>query len=552
MTIYDQRPWTARYPGEVPADLAAPEETALSTFRDAVLADRDAPCIHFRDRTLTFGDVDRDSDALAEALVTGGLEPGDRVALYLQNDPQFVVAQLATWKAGGVTVPVNPMLKEEELAYVLEDSGASVLVALDELHRAAGAPAAARTGVGRVITTGPEDWSGDDVAPVPGPPAGAESLVDLIRAHGGARPGARDPGPDDLAYLVYTSGTSGRPKGVMTSHANVVFNAEVYRRWMRVGPDDVILAGAPLFHITGLVAHVALGHRARCPIVLFHRFESGECLRWAQRWRATFTVMAVTAFHALMDHPGLADHDLSSLRKAYSGGAPVPPAAAERWEGVTGSPILNIYGLTETTSPSHATPLGVPGPVDPETGALSVGVPVPGARVRVVDPRTGIDVPVGEAGELWIAGPMVTRGYWRRPDATAEAFVHGYLRTGDVGKMDTDGWFFVVDRLKDMINASGYKVWPREVEDLLCRHPAVREAAVVGVPDEYRGETVKAFVVPRAGATVTPGELVVFARERLAAYKYPRIVEIVEELPKTASGKLLRRELRDRPPAPRA
>jgi long-chain acyl-CoA synthetase len=286
---------------------------------------------------------------------------------------------------------------------------------------------------------------------------------------------------------------------------------------------------------------------AGIPLVLAYRFDPQVVLSAIEERRATFTVASITAFLAMLDHPDIRKRDLSSFRKVYSGGAPIPPATVEAWEAAAGSYIHNAYGLTETTSPSHLVPMGRRAPVDPDTGALSVGVPVPSTIVRVVDVETGEDVEPGELGEFWTKGPQVVPGYWQRPKDTEETIVEGgFLRTGDVGKMSEDGWYFVVDRAKDMINAAGYKVWPREVEDFLYQHPAVREAAVVGVPDPYRGETVKAFVALKSGSSATPEELVEFCRSRMAAYKYPRMVEIVEEIPKTATGKFLRRELRDR------
>jgi long-chain acyl-CoA synthetase len=248
----------------------------------------------------------------------------------------------------------------------------------------------------------------------------------------------------------------------------------------------------------------------------------------------------------MMEHPDITTRDLSTLCKVYSGGAPIAPAVTERFQEMTGAYIHNGYGLTETTSPSHAVPLGRKAPVDQESGALSVGIPVPNTIVKIVDVETGHELPAGEVGELWTKGPQVVPGYWQRPEATAESFTEGYLHTGDVGKMDEQGWFYIVDRAKDMIIASGYKVWPREVEDYLFTHPAIREVAVVGVPDPYRGETVKAFVALRSGMSATPEEIIDFAKQRMAAYKYPRLVEIVDEIPKNLSGKVLRRELRDR------
>ncbi|MFT4044375.1 MAG: AMP-binding protein, partial [Gordonia sp. (in: high G+C Gram-positive bacteria)] len=260
--------------------------------------------------------------------------------------------------------------------------------------------------------------------------------------------------------------------------------------------------------------------------------------------RPVFTVAAITAFNALATAPGATPADFESLRVLYSGGAPIAPAVGDRLEKIFGAYIHNIYGLTETNSPSHAVPLGTRAPVDPASGALSVGVPVFNTVVRVVD-EAGEDVAVGEIGEFVTAGPQVVPGYWNKPEATAKSIPGGALHTGDVGFMDADGWFYVVDRKKDMINASGYKVWPREVEDVLYTHPAVREAAVVGVPDEYRGETVKAYVSLRDGVEATPEELISFCKEQMAAYKYPRSVEIVGDLPKTVTGKILRRELRE-------
>jgi long-chain acyl-CoA synthetase len=348
-----------------------------------------------------------------------------------------------------------------------------------------------------------------------------------------------------VAVLTYTSGTTGPAKGAMNTHGNIVHGARAFRDGARLDGDDVVLGIAPLFHVTGLVAHIAVALLVPMPLVLGFRFDAGEACRLAERHRATFTVAAITAYIAILDAPEAAACDLGALTKAYSGGAPVSPASAAAWEQRTGVPLHPVYGLTETTSPSHLVPLGVRPPVDPGSGALSVGRPVTGTEARIVGPG-GETLGPGETGEIAIRGPQVVPGYWRNPEATAHTFPDGELRTGDVGLVDEDGWFYVVDRLKDLINASGFKVWPRDVEDVLYRHPAVREAAVVGVPDAYRGETVKAYVSLRDGADADADALIAFARERLASYKYPREVEIVAELPKTASGKILRRELRAR------
>jgi long-chain acyl-CoA synthetase len=330
----------------------------------------------------------------------------------------------------------------------------------------------------------------------------------------------------------------------MNTHGNVAFNSQAYRDWMRLHADeDVILGVAPLFHITGLIGHVGVALLTATPLILFHRFDPAVCLELIERHRPTFTVGSITVFIALMNHPDARTRELSSLTKIMSGGAPIPPATAEAFETQFGAPIHNVYGLTETTSPSHAVPFGTKAPSDADSGALSVGVPIFNTVARIVA-EDGSDVAVGELGEIVTCGPQVVPGYWRKPDETEHALPGGELHTGDVGFMDDKGWFYVVDRMKDMINASGYKVWPREVEDVLYQHPAVREAAVVGVPDQYRGESVKAFVSLKPGQSADEAALKSFCRERMAAYKYPRQIEVVDELPKTATGKILRRELR--------
>jgi long-chain acyl-CoA synthetase len=549
---YQERPWLGLYQPGKPSDITPGYPDALAMWRGGAGNGGAAhqPFLYYFDTAVTGASVDGDSDALAVALAARGLGRGDRIALFLQNVPQFVIAMLAAWKLGAVVVPVNPMLKERELRYILADSGAKAVISLQDLWNAVGVRAVEGTEVAVAITTSPLDYLNqpppsalDGVERTATP--GAADLGDLVRAHAGERPAPVALGPAAVALLTYTSGTTGDPKGAMNTHGNVVFNACTFRDWMSLTPLDVVLGGAPLFHITGLIAHVAVGMLVPMPIVLGYRFEPGRIIRLAERYRCTFTVMAITAFTALANDPAAAEADLSSLTKAYSGGAPIAPSMVERFEREVGPYIHNVYGLTETTSPSHAVPLGRRAPVDPASGALSVGVPVFNTVVRILDDE-GKELPPGEVGEIATSGPMVVPGYWNRPDATERTLPGGELRTGDVGFMDRDGWFYLVDRRKDMIVASGYKVWPREVEDTLVRHPAVREAAVIGVPDPYRGETVWAYVSLRPGAAATPAELIEFCRAELAAYKYPRHVEVLPDLPKTPTGKLLRRELRQR------
>jgi len=549
-SAYRDRPWLRLYQQGKPADITPEHSDALSMWRSGLARFGDRPFLYYFDAPVTADTVDAESDALAAAFAARGLGRGDRIALYLQNMPQFVIGMLAAWKIGGIAVPVNPMLKERELRYVLSDSGARAIVSLQDLWNSVAAAAAGGTAVEVMITTSPLDYLGDQDMPRvlegSGRAAtpGAVDLAELLLDHRGDRPDPVSLGPSDVALLTYTSGTTGEPKGAMNTHGNVTFNAATFREWMSLTPADTVLAGAPLFHITGLIAHLAVAMLVPMPIALGYRFEPATISRLAERHRCTFTVMAITAYTAMANDPSITDCDLSALTKAYSGGAPIAPAMVERFEREAGPYIHNIYGLTETTSPSHGVPFGRRAPVDPASGALSIGVPVFNTVSRIIG-EDGSEVPPGEIGEIVTSGPMVVPGYWNRPDATERTLPGGELHTGDVGFMDSDGWFYLVDRKKDMIVAAGYKVWPREVEDTLLRHPAVREAAVVGAPDEYRGETVWAYVSLRPGAVATQEELIAFCRGQLAAYKYPRRVEILPELPKTPTGKLLRRELRE-------
>ena len=542
------------YPEHVTADLTGAFPTLLAAWDDNVAARSSAPAVHYFDATLTFDEVDRAADALASALQDEGVEPGDRVAIYLQNDPQWLVTMLAAWKVGAVPVAVNPMLRAEELVHHLTDSAPSVLVCLDSLYDEVVTEVLGETPVRTMVTTHPLDLTPGATLPdalaahVPARRT-FEATLDwqtLMKEYDGRRPASVDLGPGDIGVLTYTSGTTGRSKGAMNLHSAMVHSSTMFSTWWDIRPgQDVVVGLAPVFHITGIIAGLGVHVLTGAPIVLLHRFDAAETLRAIERWRGTFMVAASTAFIALSNHPSLPGRDVSSLTKTPSGGAPVSQALADRVKEATGWVLRGAYGMTETTSPTHLGPVGFEPPVDPESGALSVGVPVPGALVRIVDVVTGDDVAPGEPGEIVVSGPMVVPGYWQLPDESAHAIRDGWLHTGDIGKMTEDGWLFVVDRLKDMINAGGYKIFPRDVEDVLYQHPAVREASVVGVPDEYRGETVKAFVSLVAGATATPEELIGFCRGRMAAYKYPRAVEILAELPKTTSGKLLRRELRD-------
>ena len=548
MTDLLQRPWHSLYRA-VPPTIEPASRTGLDMFRATAARHRDAVLVHYFDQPLTVGQVDAMSDALAVALQQSGAEPGERIAMYLQNVPQVVIAVLAAWKCGALIVPCNPMLRERELIKILVDSGSRFLICQDDLYAEVARAALPATAVQQTITTSPLDFL-DPRATAPAMLAGlmrarhpgTADLCELVERHAGEVPDAVDITGDDVAFMVYTSGTTGEPKAAMNTHRNVVFATSVYERWIALTHEDTILGLAPLFHVTGLIGHVTLSMLTGSPLVLFYRFEAGEACRLAQRHRATFTVSAVTAFIALLSSEAMRTADLSTLTKVYTGGAPTPPGVLQEWHARTGTRIQPMYGLTEATSPTHMTPHGAIAPVDDRTGAMSVGVPVFNTEVRVIT-DAGHEAGPREIGEFVIAGPQIIPGYWQKPDETAKSLRNGELRTGDVGFMDEHGWFYLVDRAKDMIVASGFKVWPREVEEVLYLHPAVREAAVVGVADPYRGESIKAVISLKPGHTVTADEIKAFARERMAAYKYPRTVDIIDDLPKTTSGKIMRRLL---------
>ncbi|MFF3613962.1 class I adenylate-forming enzyme family protein [Streptomyces sp. NPDC002580] len=548
MTRYADRPWVALL-NEAQRAPVHPADTLVHALADVVARTPDRAALAYFDGRLSYREIDELSDSVAGHLVARGLRHGDRVAIMLQNSPHFVLALLGAWKAGATVVPVNPMYKSGEVRHVLHDAEVSALVCSDRAWDAYLRETAADSPVRIVLTACELDLQTRDDPrvlaferlPVD---AAADDLLAVAR-QGNKAPGDRALGPSDTALISYTSGTSGTPKGATNTHGNIMYNAERQRTGLALPDAPVYFAMAPLFHITGMVCQLAACLDSAGTLVLTYRFEAGVLLDAFAEHRPLYTVGPSTAFMALAAHPAVTRDHFSSFLNISSGGAPLPPALVEKFRAALGPYIRNGYGLTECTAPCASVPPGLEAPVDPASGTLAVGVPGPDSVVRIVD-DAGEEVPFGEQGEILVSGPQVVPGYWRRPEATAETFPDGELRTGDIGFMDADGWLYVVDRKKDMINASGFKVWPREVEDVLYTHPAVREAAVVGIPDGYRGETVKAYISLRPGASEDPDALAAYCKERLAAYKYPRRVEILPELPKTASGKILRRELRSR------
>jgi long-chain acyl-CoA synthetase len=469
---------------------------------------------------LTYAELERAAGQAAALLREAGVRPGDRVALMLPNVLAYPLFFYGSLAAGASVVPMNPLLKSREVAYYLGDSGASVIFAWEAMGDEA-AKGAADTGAQVVRVAEPDARSvlGD-----------REPVTDWAER-----------GDDDDAVILYTSGTTGVPKGAELTHANLYQNAEVATTTLfTAGPGDVIMGCLPLFHVFGLTCGLNASVISGATLTLLPRFDAGAALEMIGREKVTIFEGVPTMYSALLHSPARATADVSSLRLCVSGGAALPVEVLRQFEEAFGCPILEGYGLSETS------PVASFNHPDRPRKAGSIGTPIAGVEMRAVD-DAGNDVPQGEVGEIAIRGHNVMKGYWRKPDATAAAIPDGWFRTGDLARIDEDGYFFIVDRKKELIIRGGYNVYPREIEEALHEHPAVAEVAVVGIPHDSLGEEVGAAVALKPGATATPDELKAFAKARVAAYKYPRYVWLVDQLPKGPTGKILRREVK--PPA---
>ena len=533
--------WTTFRGSEVEAAQSS-KLTALDLFRSAP---REAPALYYFDTCLSYGDIDRLSDRLAGWLSRKGVGRGDRVAIVLQNVPQFAIATIAAWKLGAIVVSLNPMYRAPELAKLFADCTPKAALCHDDQWETVSRAAAGIIAPDLVLwTSGREFQTRNDTRVLP-PPGMAPAEQAMAKALEQALP-APSPatlGPDDIGLLLYTSGTTGVPKGAMLTHRNLVAIALIGRDQFQLDGASRIFGIAPLFHITGFELQLMTGFAAGASQVLTYRFHPAVALEAFLEFRPTFMTGAITAFIALMNQPEATREHFASFVHICSGGAPIAPAVPEAFAQRFGHSIRAGYGMTELTSASHFTPNEGPIPVDPQSGALSIGFPVRGVSSIVVDDLRRPLGP-GEYGEIVVRGPGVTMGYWGKPAETAEALLGGWMHTGDIGFYDEAGWFYLVDRKKDMISASGFKVWPREVEDVLYAFPGVREAAVVGAPDSYRGETVVAFISARPGTEIDPAGLAHFCRERLAAYKCPAEIRVMDDLPKTVTGKITRNVLK--------
>jgi long-chain acyl-CoA synthetase len=482
-----------------------------------VAANPERVAIRLGESILTYRELDDAAARVAGLLAARGVKSGDAVGIMLPNVPQFAVVYYGVLRAGAVVVPMNPLLKAREIAYYLGDSGASVIFAWH------GAAAEAEVGAKEA------DAEAIVVDPV--------TFGDLL---GAATPASGVVGrnPEDTAVILYTSGTTGRPKGAELTHANLITNAEVTGRdLLQIGQDDVIFGGLPLFHSFGQTCTLNTAVAAGATLAMLPRFDPAQALRILADHRATVFAGVPTMYSALLHVPDREQYDVSSLRVCVSGGAAMPVEVLRQFEDAFECIVLEGYGLSETSpvaSFNHPDRVRKPG---------SIGTPIRGVEMRVVDGE-GNEVPLGDVGEIAIRGHNIMKGYWNKPDATADSIsADGWFLTGDVGRVDEDGYYYIVDRKKDLIIRGGYNVYPREIEEVLYEHPCVAEAAVIGMPHAELGEEVGAAVVLKSGASISAAELRTFVKAQVAAYKYPRRVWFVDALPKGPTGKILKREI---------
>jgi long-chain acyl-CoA synthetase len=475
-----------------------------------------APAVRLGEVELSYAELDGRSARLATLLRERGVERGDRVGVMLPNVPEFPVAYYGVLRAGAIVVPMNVLLKRREVAFYLEDSGAKLLLAWHAFAEEARAGAAG---------------------------AGAE-LVEVEPAAFAALLAEREPDPgvaetadDDIAVLLYTSGTTGKPKGAELTHANLWRNADVASRTTcEIAAGNVVLGALPLFHSFGQTVAMNASFKVGACLALVPRFDPGEALATMQRDGVTHFYGVPTMFGALLHHPGRERFDTSALRTCITGGASMPVEVLRGFEQAFGAIVLEGYGLSETS------PVASSNHPEMERKPGSIGTPIEGVEMRVVD-EDGLEVAQGEVGEIVIRGHNIMKGYWQRPEATAEAMRGGWFHSGDMARVDEDGYFYIVDRKKDLIIRGGYNVYPREVEEVLYEHPKIREAAVVGVPHDEWGEEIGAAVVLHEGEQLSPEEVSAYVKDRIAAYKYPRVVWFLDDLPKGPTGKILKREI---------
>ena len=543
-----QRPWSAQWPKGVPQSINYPNHSLDQVFRLSVKEAGNSNAIFFRNVALTYGELDKLVNSFGSALQKMGVRKGDRVAIYLPNTPQFVIAYYGILRVGGVVVTCSPLYKEREVTHILNDSGAETLILLDKLASNVQL-AEEKTRLKNLITTTIDDLHGTQ----------ANNLADcpskiFSNAHSRFRnlitnqstPKVPDIDPQkDIALLQYTGGTTGTPKGAMLTHRNLVVNAVQFATWLYMrNKNEAHLAVLPLFHIYGMTAAMnAPIYTSSSMILIPDPRDTSSIFEAIDRYKPTILCGVPATYVALINNPNFERHRINSIRICISGAAPLPSQVQHRFEELTGARLVEGYGLTEASPVTHINPLDEPGKNKPG----SIGIPISDTECKIVDLQLGEKtLSALEVGELMIKGPQVMKGYWNMPDETDQVLKNGWLLTGDIAVMDHDGYFRIVDRKKDMINVSGFKVYPHEVEEVLCEHPAIKEAAVVAYVDQDGVEGVKAFVVLNSDHTgrTSPFDIIAFCSRKLANYKVPSMVEFTDSFPKSPVGKTLRKNLR--------
>ncbi len=540
----------AHWPAGLPRHLSLPATSLVAHLEQAAARDPAHTALIYFGRRISYRELKHEVDALAGWMQQrAGIRRGDRVLLQMQNSPQFVAAFYAILRADAVVVPANPMLLADELRYLLDDSGAQLVLTSQELL-AQWAPLLAEDKSVQMLIACHADKIGEHASEAPDwVRAPRQALHDArqVAWHDAVAeqraPAPLQAGPDDLACLPYTSGTTGQPKGCMHTHRSLMFTAVAAVRWGGQVSADIALVSLPMFHVTGMQVSMNAAIFAGATQVIMPRWDREQAARLIARHQVTTWTAISTMMIDFLSNPALDTAALSSLRRVSGGGAAMPAAIAQKLLDMTGLRYIEGYGLTETIATTHSNPTQHP-------KQQCLGMPIFDTHSMVVDPDSLRELPAGETGEIVIHGPQVFEGYWHDEAKTRAAFItiagKRYLRTGDLGYVDADGYFFFTDRLKRMINASGYKVWPAEVEAMMYRHPELRDCCIVAAIDSHRGETVKAYVVRKEGSALDASQLIAWAREQMAAYKVPRLVEFVDSLPKSATGKVMWRALQEK------
>ena len=545
-----EKPWLKNWPRYVPQTIEYPEISLGEALKRSAEEAAEKTAIYYHDTGLTFKDLDELTNRFADSLRILKVRKNDRVAIYLPNLPQFVVAYYGILKTGAIVVTVSPLYKERELGIILSDSETKVIVTSNQLYRYVQL-IQQKTKLEHVIVTEGNALALNNLSPhydmEPEPHTDALIMESLLTTHTEPFEPAKIKPKTDLALLQYTGGTTGTPKGVMLTHYNLIVNAAQFATWLQTRPGlEVHLSALPFFHIYGMTTSMNVPIYTWSPMILIpDARDINAILRAIDKYEPTIFCGVPGMYISLINHPDIRKHNLRSIRVCVSGATGLPVEVQRKFEELTGGQLVEGYGLTEASPVTHVNPLD-----DRRKNRTGfIGIPISDTDAKIVDLEKGKhEIPPQTAGELVVRGPQVMVGYWNNPAESKMVLRGEWLHTGDIATMDPDGYFRIVDRKKDMINISGLKVWPREVEEVLYEHPAVREAAVIGVPDPASGEVVKAFVVLKDEyrGKIGAEEISVFCKERIASYKAPRIVEFQESLPKTSVGKILRRELRGR------